>query len=86
MKKEKKRIYIMKKEKNLWRKKRIYILEIFIAISNRCGVEHMLFFILSNVCHRLSNACYTFAIVSAFDDASFLHRDEWDIRHTDEDW
>ena len=28
----------------------------------------MLFFILSNVCHRLSNACHTLAIASALDD------------------
>ena len=40
------------------------------------------FFILSSVCHRLLNACSTFAIVSAldnvraFDEVSLLHKDE----------
>ena len=81
-------------EKERWR---IYILEILIAMSDKCEIEHMLFFILSNVCHRLSNACSTFAIVSslddvrAFDDAfsmtselsmTLSFNDEQNIRHT----
>ena len=74
------RIYqIQKKEKKKKRrrKRRIYILKIFIAIFNKCDVEHILFFILFNVYYCLSNACFTFAIISsfdnvkAFDDASF---------------
>ena len=52
-------------EEERWR---IYILEILIAMSDKCGAEHMLFFILSNVCHRLSNACSTLAIILSFDD------------------
>ena len=69
-------------EEKRWRKGRIYILEVLTAISSRCGAEHMLFFILSGACHRLSNTCHTLAIVSALDDvraldgASLLHRDE----------
>ena len=47
---------------------RIYILEILIAMFDKCEVEHMLFFILSSVCHRLSSACSTLAIISFFDD------------------
>ena len=83
-----------KEEEERWK---IYILEIFIAMSDRCEIEHMLFFILSNVCHRLSSACSTFAIVSslndvrAFDDAlsmtsklsmTLFFSDEQNIRHT----
>ena len=52
-------------EEEKWR---IYILKILIAMFDRCEVEHMLFFILSSLCHRLSNACSTLAIVSSFDD------------------
>ena len=81
-------------EEERWR---IYILEILTAMSDKCGAEHMLFFILSNVCHRLSSACSTFAIVSslddvrAFDDAlsiaselsmTLSFSDEQNIRHT----
>ena len=84
------------KEKR-WRKRKIYILEVFIAMFDRCEVKHMLFFILSNVCHRLSSACSTLAIVSslddvrAFDDAlsiaselsmTLSFSDEQNIRHT----
>ena len=65
-------------------------------MSDRCEIEHMLFFIFSNVCHRLSNACSTLAIVSSFDDVRALDgalsiapelsvtpssNDEQDIRH-----
>ena len=56
-------------EKERWR---IYILEILIAMSDKCEVEHMLFFILSSVCHRLSNACPTLAIASPFGDVRAL--------------
>ena len=52
-------------EEERWR---IYILEILTAMFDRCEVEHMLFFILSSVCHRLSNACSTLAIISSLDD------------------
>ena len=52
-------------EEERWK---IYMLKILIAMFDRCEVEHMLFFILSNVCHRLSNACSTLAIVSSLDD------------------
>ena len=78
-------------EKKKWRKKRIYILKILIAMFNKCDVEHMLFFILSNVCHRLSSACSTLAIVSSLDGALSVTpelsvapspNDEQDIRHT----
>ena len=58
-----------KEEEKRWK---IYILKILIAMSDRCEVEHMLFFILSSVCHRLSNACSTFAIVSPLDDVRAL--------------
>ena len=54
-----------KEEEKRWK---IYILKIFIAMFDRCEIEHMLFFIFSNVCHRSSNACSTFAIVSSLDD------------------
>ena len=57
------------KEEKKWK---IYILEIFIAMSDKCGVEHMLFFILSSACHRLSNACPTLAIASPLGDARAL--------------
>ena len=82
-------------EEERWR---IYILEILIAMFDRCEVEHMLFFILSNVCHRLSNACPIFAIVSSLDDVRALDgvlsiapelsmtpspSDEQNIRHTE---
>ena len=75
-------------EEERWR---IYILEIFIAMSDKCEVEHMLFFILSSVCHRLSNACPTLAIISSFDDVlsmtselsmTLSSNDEKNIRHT----
>ena len=54
-------------EEKRWKKKTIYILKIFIAMFDRWEVEHILFIILSNVCHRLSSACSTLAIVSSFD-------------------
>ena len=81
-------------EEERWR---IYILEILIAMSDRCGIEHMLFFILSSVCHRLSSACSTLAIISSFDDVrafddvlsmtselfmTLSFNDEQNIRHT----
>ena len=80
-----------REEEKRWRKKRIYILEILTAMFDKCGVEHMLFFILSNACHRLSNAYSTFAIVSSLDDVlsmtselsmTFSFNDEQNIRHT----
>ena len=78
-------------EEKRWRKGRIYILEVLTAMFDRCDVEHMLFFILSSVCHRLSSACFTLAIVSSLDDAlsmtselsmTFFFNDEQNIRHT----
>ena len=56
-------------EEERWK---IYILKILIAMFDKCEVEHMLFFILSSVCHRLSNACPTLAIVSPLDDVRAL--------------
>ena len=56
-------------EEERWR---IYILKILIAMSDKCWAEHMLFFILSDVCHRLSNACPTLAIASPLGDARAL--------------
>ena len=82
-----------KEEEKRWK---IYILKILIAMSDRCGVEHMLFFILSNACHRLSSACFTLAIVSSLGGVRALDgalsvapelsvapspSDEQDIRH-----
>ena len=84
------------KEEERWK---IYILEILTAISDRCGAEHMLFFILSGACHRLSSACPTLAIVSSLGGARALGgalsvapelsvapspSDEQDIRHRSE--
>ena len=41
-------------------------------MSDKCEIEHMLFFILSNACHRLSSACSTLAIASPLGDVRAL--------------
>ena len=61
-----------KEKEKKWKKRKIYILEILIAMFDKCDVEHMLFFILSNACHRLSNACSTLAIISPLGDVRAL--------------